>query len=39
MGKSDIGNSLFAIYDENVGDSREPIKFPRHSVVGNGLFV
>ena len=35
---SEIGNSFCAINDDDKGNSRGAIKFPRHSVVGNGVF-
>ena len=39
MEKSEIDDSLCAIHDDNEGNSRGSIKFPRHSVVGNGVFL
>jgi len=37
MEKSEIDDSLCAIHDDNEGNSRGSIKFPRHSVVGNSV--
>jgi len=39
MENSEIGSSLCAIYNDDEGNSRGATKFPRHSVVGNGVFL